>query len=133
MYSISLTHMDYVESWLEAKEVWKMCISYEYKGKDIECAKQYFDIQPFGPQKDRFCVKQIKFNPDQPLNDNNLSNLLLECVPFQFMNIQNKEEDPKKGIQSLLNLLKSSLGVTPSVLSFGARCNQKTEKVAQYY
>jgi len=132
VHELSLTHLDYFQSWLELNKEWKVCIAYEYLGKQRELAQKYFNVQSFGINKERMCVSGIKFDPQSDHeSENSVSSLLFDCIPLHFVSVQNQNSSEavvsgvEKGMSDFLMLLKNKLGLSPSILSFGPTWRQK--------
>lgn len=152
---LSITHLDYLidvikdsleespSSASEKKEAlsWKICMSYEYVGKDIEVAKKFFDMKPIQSTTDgisKWCVKSINAMENQ---SGILASLLFDCKPMHFITIKLRKplsstnfsanfphshtEEVKVAVKEFLAFVQSALGVPPMVLAFGSKCTER--------
>jgi adenylosuccinate synthase len=99
----------------------QVCLSYEYRGSDVQSLEKYFEFTT--TTSGRIRITGIK--PTSTGRTDTLSRLLFDCVPWEWLRF----EGQKNPVEDFIRFLESpdGLGVSVQVTSTGPRVSDKRE------
>jgi adenylosuccinate synthase len=118
--ALALTLLDQLSS----VGAFKVCLSYEYRGRDVQSLDEYFEYIPLPSGRVKISAIRPAFNHRR----DTFANLLLDCVPCDWLQFPSGET----GIQRFLAFLESpgGLGLPVQILSSGPTRNDKLDRCA---